>query len=75
MQACLPVPSSYSSFLPSQLWIYIIPAGVGSLLSFFYIRSKPPAPLLQDLPSESTWSDQTKSFFKGLWKVLYSLSY
>ena len=43
-----------------QLWILIIPAGIGGLLSLTYIHSKPPIP---PAPSGNVWQEP---FFKGL---------
>lgn len=42
------------------MWIYVIPAGLGTLLSVVYYRERPPTP-----PSASGDHKQEK-FFRGL---------
>ena len=47
-----------------QLWILIIPAGIGGLLSLCYIRSKP------DIPPAPSGDIEQEPFLKGIWKVM-----
>ncbi len=48
------------------MWIYIIPAGVGALLSIVYYKDRPPVP-----PTNSGDYKQEK-FFKGVKDVSFT---